>query len=79
MKEKNNEIFKIIFMGISIVVLIIFMVFAENIKKNNENQDIENNIINSNSYISNDIDKNNIDKIPGYNNLYQYEIDLETY
>ena len=78
MEKKKNEMFKIIFLGISIIVLILFIVFAESMKKNNENQDIENNI-NSNTYVSNDIDKNNFNKIPGYNNLYQYEIDLETY
>ena len=64
MEEKKKEIYKLIFLVISTVVLIIFIVFTESFKANKDN---------------NDIDINNLYEIPGYNNLYQYEIDLETY
>lgn len=78
MEEKKKEIYKLIFLVISTVVLIIFIVFTESFKANKDNKVLKNNT-NSNTHINNNIDINNLYEIPGYNNLYQYEIDLETY
>lgn len=75
MEESKKDIYKIILLGVSIIMLIIFVVISKNIKSSNES-----NIIQNNTYSNkNDIDAENLKKVPGYNNLYYYEINLETY
>lgn len=74
MKETNTDINKLILSIICIVLLFLFVVITNNIRKS------ENNIIQNNIYSNrNSIDENNLKRIPGYNNLYYYEKDLETY
>lgn len=75
MEENKKEIYKLILLGVSIILLIIFVIINKNIKSNSENNIIQDNTYSNKSYI----DENNLQKILGYNNLYYYKIDLETY
>jgi len=71
MQETIKDIYKLIEIGIIVILLIIFIVIHRQIKKNDET------ILNDTS--KNIIDENNLQKIEGYKNIYYYEIDLETY
>ncbi len=75
MEESKKDIYKVILLGVSIILLIIFVVISKNVKSSNESNIIQNDIYSN----KNSIDENNLKRISGYNNLYYYEIDLETY
>lgn len=75
MEENKKEIYKLILLGVSIVLLIIFVIINKNINSNNKS-----NIVQGNTYSNkNDIDADNLKKVPGYNNLYYHELELEIY